>query len=181
MLATRRLIHTSKKRSGFSLVEVVLALAIVSFSLVGILSIFPVALDTASDSKTETRVTVIAQNIISDLQTSPSNAAIVLTNALASPNGYTVPASLVNFPTVYVAFDSDGRALKGITQAEFDKYTGNDASFLASVKVVTTLGASYPVPQGLALVNVSIQAPPRAANSGGSRKKYYFSAYLPTQ
>jgi len=55
------------KPSGFTLIEIVLAIGIMSFALVGILGLFPVALETARDSKAETQVALLARQIESDL------------------------------------------------------------------------------------------------------------------
>jgi len=55
---------------GFSLVEIVLALGIMSFALVGILGLFPAALETARDSKAETRIAIIAQSLLTEIRTS---------------------------------------------------------------------------------------------------------------
>jgi uncharacterized protein (TIGR02598 family) len=53
---------------AFSLLEVVVALTVVSFSLIGILGLLPVALNTAKDSQDETRVTQMAQELMEDLK-----------------------------------------------------------------------------------------------------------------
>ena len=163
--------------NGFSLVEVVLALGIVSFSLVGILSIFPVALDTAKDSKNETRITLIAQSIFSDLQSSSATNALVILKQGDNPGTSETTLLKLDVPdTLYIAYDADGKALAGISQNDFQQYTKTDASFLASINSVTNN-----VQPGMALVNVSIQSPPQARTGNASRKKYYFSAFLPNK
>lgn len=62
---------TGNRKSGryaaFTLIEIVLAIGIMSFALVGILGLFPVALETARDSKAETQVALLARQIESDL------------------------------------------------------------------------------------------------------------------
>ena len=57
---------------AFSLVEIVLAVGIISFALVGILGMFPVALDAATRSREETQAAFIARSIYSDLAGYPS-------------------------------------------------------------------------------------------------------------
>jgi uncharacterized protein (TIGR02598 family) len=59
----------SRLHRGFTLVEVILALAVMAIGLVGILGIFPVALNTARESKQETRIAQLAQTMFSDLRT----------------------------------------------------------------------------------------------------------------
>ena len=46
---------------GFSLIEVVLALGIISFAIVGIIGLMPVAMKSAGDSMRETDATFIAR------------------------------------------------------------------------------------------------------------------------
>lgn len=166
------------RKGGFSLVEVVLALGIVSFSLVGILSLFPVALDTAKDSKNETRVTLIAQTILSDLKSSPPDKAEVVIYATEDPAQRQVTSSpLSGFAPVYVAYDSQGLAIKSISDSEFNQRS-NIGAFVASIQATTN---GVPV-TGLALVTVSIQTPPQADGiSRSARKKYNFATYLPIE
>jgi uncharacterized protein (TIGR02598 family) len=167
---------------GFSLVEVVLALGIVSFSLVGILSMFPVALDTATDSKNETRVTFIAQSIFSDLQFSqPANASVML-KQVSSATDYQNPTFVksqslaVNFLTQYVAYDREGRPLQSISSNDFSgRYTNAQAGFVASISTNAS-----PM-TGLARVDVAIVSPPQAGSSSNTRKTNFFTTYLPTQ
>ncbi|MCS7008466.1 MAG: hypothetical protein NZL93_00845 [Chthoniobacterales bacterium] len=61
---------------GFSLVEVTIAIAVVAFSIAGILAMLPMALRSASESHEETRANHIAQSIFSGLLL--SNASLLL-------------------------------------------------------------------------------------------------------
>lgn len=165
---------------GFSLVEVVVALGIVSFSLVGILSMFPVALDTATDSKNETRVTFIAQSIFSDLQFSPGTNACVMLRQVSNAEDYSDSSKVkgqsldVNFSTQYVAYDREGKPLQAISSNDFaGRYTNSQAGFMASI-------ATNAAPMtGLARVDVTIVSPPQASSS--TRKTNFFTTYLPIQ
>jgi len=156
-------------------VEVVLALGIASFSLIGILSVFPVALDTAKDSKNETRIALMAQSIFSDLQCStPASADVIVKSATRLTEGL----SLTFGGTVYVAYDADGQAIGQLTSGDMSNFSTSNpslrnASFLASISASTT-----GMPVGLARVDVSIQTPPKAAATVAARKKYLFSAYI---
>lgn len=53
---------------GFSLVEVVLALGIIAFAIVGVIGMMPVAVKSAGDSMRETDATLIAKGIIAAIQ-----------------------------------------------------------------------------------------------------------------
>src|SRR4051812_25727140 len=55
------------RKSAFSLVEVVLALGVVSFAIVAILGVLPTGLQTGKASQDETRATQIAQAILSSM------------------------------------------------------------------------------------------------------------------
>jgi uncharacterized protein (TIGR02598 family) len=53
--------------TGFSLVEVVLALGVVAFAIIAILGVFPVGLNASHDSQNESRAAQISQDIFSSL------------------------------------------------------------------------------------------------------------------
>lgn len=53
--------------SAFSLVEVVLALGVVSFAIVAILGVLPTGLQTGKSSQDETRATQLAQGVLATL------------------------------------------------------------------------------------------------------------------
>ncbi len=56
-----------RKENGFSLVEVVLALGVIAFSVVAILGVFPIGLNTGHAAQDETRAAQIAQDILDSL------------------------------------------------------------------------------------------------------------------
>jgi Tfp pilus assembly protein PilV len=56
-----------KRRAAFSLVEVVIALGIVSFAIVAILGLIPTGLQTSHSSQDETRASQMAQGILATL------------------------------------------------------------------------------------------------------------------
>ncbi len=56
-----------RPKHAFSLVEVVLALGVVSFAIVAILGVIPIALSTGHSAQNETRAAQIAQDILSSL------------------------------------------------------------------------------------------------------------------
>jgi uncharacterized protein (TIGR02598 family) len=63
--------HCARRR-GFSLIEIVLALGIISFALVGILGLFPVAVNAAADSQHETQAALIARSIFDQIEATPN-------------------------------------------------------------------------------------------------------------
>lgn len=61
----------SERARGFSLVEVTLALGIAAFSLVVLLGLLPVGVDTNKASAEETSAAAILANIVADLRATP--------------------------------------------------------------------------------------------------------------
>ncbi len=57
-------IHTA---AAFTLIEIVLAIGVISFALVAIMGLFPVAMTSSADSQRETQAALIARRIFSDL------------------------------------------------------------------------------------------------------------------
>lgn len=124
-------VHLTDKRlpaalSGFSLVEIVLALGIISFALVGIMGLFPVALDTAQDSKAETFIAFIGQSVMADISatrqtTTAGTPPVTSTDAMIQTAASTVSVDLLSATsTVYLAFDSEGRCQKALSESEYN-------------------------------------------------------------
>lgn len=154
------------KKSGFSLIEIVLALGIIAFALVGIMGLFPVAMKSAQESQRETRATLIAQQIFSDLRMlTGTNRALV--RGPSSDSNALIPnfslASQGNSATI--AFDNNGTALLDNVTDFSNSYAG--AAFLAQVTVETNTG----VPN-LSRVQTTVEAP--AAASSTNRSRYTF-------
>jgi len=157
----------SKKR-GFSLVEVVLALGVIAFALVGIMGLFPVALKSAQESQRETRATLIAQQIFSDLRTlNGTNRLLVRGPSAANASSLVTNFSLAANTNLILSYDADGNGRTGgISPGSFSA-AFPDAAFLASVAVDTNTG----IPK-LSRVQATIEAP--AAAPSTNRSKYPF-------
>jgi uncharacterized protein (TIGR02598 family) len=149
--------------SAFSLIEIVLALAVISFALVGIMGLFPAAMKSAKESQEETRATHIAQQIFDDLVTlSGTNGFLAIgTNIVESGSRQTV--SLTTSGTYLVSYDAAGRPVGGGAVS--------GAAFLATIGITTNTPAS-----GLSRVQATIQTPPTAANA--LRSSYTFVTVL---
>ena len=59
--------HSSQKTSGFSLVEVTLAIGVAAFALLAVMAMLPVGLKTQQASVQQTTATAISTQIVSDL------------------------------------------------------------------------------------------------------------------
>jgi len=63
--------------SGFSLVEVMLAIGIVAFAVVGILTAFPVGIEAARDSRDENTAALVADDVFTRLRSQPFGGPVV--------------------------------------------------------------------------------------------------------
>ena len=148
---------------GFSLIEIVLALGIIAFALVGIMGLFPVALKSAQESQRETRATHIAQQIFSDLRVLTGTNRTLLRGPSSDSNALVPNFSLaVNNNAAIIAFDNAGAALTDSVTTFSNSYAA--AVFLAQVTVDTNTG----VPN-LSRVQTTIETPAAAASTNRSR------------
>lgn len=141
---------------AFSLIEVVLALGIISFALVGIMGLFPVAMKSAQESQRETRAALIARQVFSDLGTmSGTNRALIIGQDPADR----ITVNLANAGSNTVYFNDAGIPL-GTTSTP-------EALFLADVVVTPNTPVS-----GISHVQTTVQTP--AAAAATNRSSYTF-------
>ena len=69
----RRCRSAGRPRTGFSLIEVVISIAILSIGLVGATRVFPVGLRASQRSELASRATLVAQRTMESLKLSPWN------------------------------------------------------------------------------------------------------------
>lgn len=157
--------HSSQKTSstfelplGFSLVEVVIALGIVSFAVVAIVGMLPMALKTAKDSMFETDATLAAQRIFSELQTGSGVNRTVSTGSNTSAT-----ISLAANSTNILAFKSDGKPM--FTTASLA--ANPVVEFFAEILVSTNTGVS-----NLSHVQVSISHPAAAPTNARTTNSF---------
>lgn len=99
---------------AFTLIEIVLAVGIISFSLVGILGLFPVAMNAARESREETQAAFVARTLFAGLLADP---AFLPSNAnLDAANPVDFGASS---PTEVFHFSPDGDLLASAEGAYF--------------------------------------------------------------
>jgi len=60
--------HSECPKTGFTLFEIALTLFVVAFGVVGILALFPVGLTAGRDAVDDSRVSILAESILSDLR-----------------------------------------------------------------------------------------------------------------
>jgi len=143
-------------RTAFSLIEIVLALGIISFALVGIMGLFPVALKSALESQRETRAAYIARQLFSDLSTNP---AFVASGTNISLSGQRIPVDLTTSGTYTIYLDRDGFPT-GTAPGTDDIY-----------RAVITVSADSPSP-GITHIRAAIFTP--AATTVANPSEYTF-------
>ncbi len=166
--AARPLKGSVKTGEAFSLIELVLALGVVAFALIGIIGLFPVAIKSAQASRHETRATLIAQQIFSDLVVEKGSCRLVVMGPSASePSSVKRDFSLaVDGNEEFVAYDEDGVGLTGTGGEAFTNGYA-PASFLARIEVDTNTG----IPN-LSRVQTTVETPAAAPSS--NRSKFTF-------
>jgi len=136
---------------GFSLVEVVIALGIVSFAVLAIVGMMPMALKSAQESMRETDSTLIAQRIFSELKTGSGGNRSITTDANSGTQTLLLTAH--NSTNNFLAFKEDGTV-----KAFANSATANaDYDFYAQISVFTNTGVS-----NLSRVQIDITAPAAA-------------------
>lgn len=93
--------------SGFSLVEVTLALGIAAFCLIALIGLMPVGIQTNRNATSQTRATNIMAAVIADLRATPK------TNTTSSQFCIPIPTGNSSLPPLY--FDSEGRCSSDLT------------------------------------------------------------------
>lgn len=137
-------------RRGFSLVEVVLALGVISFAIVAILGVFPIGLSTSHSAQDETRAPQIAQMILSSLTAQAStqfnNVLVPLPNSQTLAVDLTASASPAT-PNLYA--DNNGQlttvaanATYAVTIITDNAPVGFDTGFANKVTVVVAWPAN---------------------------------------
>jgi type II secretory pathway pseudopilin PulG len=112
---------------SFSLLEVVIALGVIAVGIVGVLAVFPTALQTGHSAQDETRAAHIAQSVFGSLvagATSQFNAVLPLS---PSPSPAPTPLSInltasssPTSPTLYA--DNDGNLIPNSTNSAYAIY-----------------------------------------------------------
>ena len=138
-----------RPHTGFSLVEVVIALGIVSFAVLAIVGMMPMALKSAQESMRETDATLIAQRIFAELKTGSGANRTITT----SSNGTTIFQLAATSSNNFIAFKGDG-----VPQAFSSTNTANASyDFFAQISIFTNTGIT-----NLSRVQIDIAAPAAA-------------------
>ena len=135
---------------GFSLVEVVIALGIVSFAVLAIVGMMPMALKSAQESMRETDSTLIAQRIFSELRTGSGGNRSITTDTNSGTQAINLSADSTN---KFLGFKENGE-VNGFTTSGAQNA---NLDFYAQISVFTNTGVS-----NLSRVQIDITAPAAA-------------------
>jgi uncharacterized protein (TIGR02598 family) len=125
-------------RGGFSLVETVIALGVVSFCLLNVMALLPIGLASNRDSLQKTAAASIAAEVSSDLRQAP----VTVGSASQSPR-FQIGQSSTTSTTTVLYFGSDDSFLNGTASGA--TVSGNWL-YRATVTVgATTSGSTVPV------------------------------------
>jgi uncharacterized protein (TIGR02598 family) len=149
-----------KHLPAFSLVEVVIALGIISFAIIAIVGMLPVALKSSQDSMRETDATLIAQRIFSELKTGSGGNRSVTTDPGGTSNQM---INLAANSTNYLAFTQDGTV-----QTHTNSANPNPSyDFYAQISISTNTGLT-----NLSRVQIDITSPPSAPPSARTTNSF---------
>jgi uncharacterized protein (TIGR02598 family) len=163
-----------RRKKAFSLVEIVIAIAVTTFCIATIVTLLPVGLHTALNSRSQTRAAYLAEQIISDLRSSSfTNAAVLYPNPL---NGNALSAltsiDLSKASTNYLICDNGNNVLS--SPATSNQYamgiTDTAGNYLVQITVVPAALAK------ISSVSVEISTPAQAALN--SRLRYGFQTMI---
>ena len=149
------------ERPGVSLIEVVIALGIISFAVVGIVGMMPVALKSAQESMRETDATLIAQRIFSELKTGNGANRTVTKDTTNSIQTINLSSDSRN----NLAFTQDGAPQAFFTST--NSPANADYDFYAQISVFTNTGVA-----NLSRVQIDITAPAAASPSGRTTNSF---------
>jgi len=163
------------RQSAFSLVEIVLALGVVAFSVIAILGLFPVALDAARESQRQTTATLIAQTVFSELKTTGSTSAVGALSWKIRNNATSDQwTDLATGAEKFVVYAIDGSALGEVADAPaFNATVTSPANAVFGARLKPQLVTSG---SGLVQMNVNIETPMLAGTA--KRTVYTFTTLI---
>ena len=159
MKISRRWTRKSRSRSwGFSLVEVVLALAVISFVFIGLVGLLGLGIANDQTSSEQTIANNIAASIVGDLRSTPASSSTGKSTRFGLPLPTTVSTSLTPMlgltPSV-LYFDNTETFISPINPGTVPA----NAAYVANVYLVCLLSTGAPFPQNNDMVRVVVSWP----------------------
>jgi Tfp pilus assembly protein PilV len=160
--------------TGFSLVEAALSLAILSFAVVAIISLFPMALQTARESSAETRATLIARRIVDEILSLPAtNASLTRGASVANASSRIAGLNLSDAFSGVLLFDEQSEGMTNEVAAQ--DFANGIAAAGAYFAAEVSLTANFPW-RGISRLQATIEAPASAPSA--RRFRFVFVTYV---
>jgi uncharacterized protein (TIGR02598 family) len=155
--------------SAFSLIELVLAIGIVSFALVGLMGLFPTAINLAQDSQRETQAALIAKRIFSNLS---AEEPFIQQKGMSPTEGNIEKINLATIGATPTAVDYDESGLLPGAVGEDSKIiSSNTPVYRASL----TISANTPM-KDIAKADLVITTPINAPKD--HQRTFYFTTLI---
>ena len=164
---------TTRPRAGaFSLLEAVISLGVISFAVVGVVGLFPIAMQTAREDDWETRAMLIARAIFDELESLPGDrTALVRGPSLAGPSWRIAEIDLAASSTHVLAYDADGVGLSEPAPVFDQPVHAPAVHFLAEVRIMPDDPR-----EGISRVQAIVAAP--AAAPPHRRSRFTYVTYM---
>lgn len=106
------------RASGFSLVEVTLALGVAAFCLIAVFGLLPIGVQTNQRSTSQTLATAIVSSVVADMRATPKTASTSAQYGIPIPSDPTSPLDpppSPDIPAETLYFDSNGTSSTSLT------------------------------------------------------------------
>lgn len=157
------------KTQAFSLIEVVAALAVTTFAIVGILGLVPVALQSARASQDETQATLIARTISNGLCVFPLDQALFITG----PTPQASRPDLTKAASCQAAYSATGQPLAELSDEGFAAGLEgpDDVAYLARITAMPLSHFPCIIP-----LQITVEAPAQAPSV--QRTRFVFVTHV---
>lgn len=176
--------------AAFSLVEVVIAIGIFAFVIVGIVGLYPAALRIRAESALDTRSAMIAQQMMAAVDSAPSLTNVVIPTGAYTGDPATKTVNLLqsNFPTV-LGYQSRSTFpfwyYRNSPNNSWTNAGGADPEIAESVRnEITTLvrvSASTNNLTNLAQITIEVRSPAALASTNVNARIVSFTTLRPLQ
>lgn len=167
-----RPVRPPSRIKAFSLVEVVLAVAVTTIALVSIVSLFPVGLNSAASGRNQTRAAYLAKQLVSDLRSSPfTNAAVLFRNTNNGTLEVLTSFNLTTGATNFLACDQQNDVVALASPVQYASGMNDPGvNCLVQVSIVPTAWTN------LCQVSLEVSAPAQAPLA--ARTRYGFQTMI---
>jgi type II secretory pathway pseudopilin PulG len=159
--------------AAFSLIEVALALGVAAFSLVAILGLFPMAVQTAQEARRETRATMIAQSVFAEIKSGDLTKARIKKSAGDDDSDFIAPFDMTTGTGAKgIAYGEEGSPVGEIT-ASFDQPAPGIAGAIHGARIQWE-----PAATGSRLIRVTVTVETPVAAKTADRRRYPFTTLI---